>query len=106
MVPEYDNNEDPFSDERVAGGGEKSRLMETLRTRGDDAESSRSAELGSRDHLERWRSEQTSLEASSLRSRGSDSRNDRFENETNPLVGMSDAEIGELLLSNTSNRRS
>ncbi|GAA5985098.1 hypothetical protein JCM5350_000841 [Sporobolomyces pararoseus] len=71
-IPGYDTNEDPFSDERAAGGGggggggEKNRLMEVLRARrGEDVESSRSAEIGSRDHLERWRNEQTNLEAES-----------------------------------------
>ncbi|GAA5903246.1 uncharacterized protein JCM6883_002739 [Sporobolomyces salmoneus] len=120
-VPEYvGTEEDPFSDERGTGGGEKARLMETLRARRaqeDDAEASRSAEIGARDHLERWKNEQTSLDEKEIRrvpteldrqgprqtrsgtvsfSGGSGiSRRDGTFEDGSSLVGMSDAEIAQ-----------
>ncbi|GAA5966960.1 hypothetical protein JCM3765_004414 [Sporobolomyces pararoseus] len=131
-IPGYDTNEDPFSDDRAAGGGgEKNRLMEVRRarrgegggTREEDSESSRSAEMGSRDHLERWRNEQTNLDAKTSGNNsiavGSSSVSDDMRQrdarnqgvsagmerlgfrgggslfDGNPLAGMSDAEIAQ-----------
>ena len=103
---------------------EKGRLLEVLGSRGrergsdGDAGSSKSAELGSRDHLERWRNEQVNLEGrkrvvrkreslgsemsrSSVGTAMSESVNGRRGQGGSSagtgggsLVGMSDAEIG------------